>query len=252
MYDAGTKPPYYLHNYAREFATVEVDSTFYGTPSPERLLRWAQTVPPDFTFALKLPRDITHERRLMSCERLVAEFFEAAAALGPQLEAVLVQFGADFTPAEFPSLAAFVPLLPADARIAVELRDARWFAEPQRGEVSALLRAHGIALAVTDGTFVDLDVMLDVLMRPTAAFAYVRWLGRRDAVTRFDRVTVDRTAQLERWAAAIRAAASTLERICGYANNHYMGHAPATVRAVLAALGIAHRRPPRVIQDALF
>ncbi|MBV9407323.1 MAG: DUF72 domain-containing protein, partial [Candidatus Eremiobacteraeota bacterium] len=54
MYDAGTRPEGYLRDYAEEFASVEVDSTFYGTPQPERVLRWAAQVPDHFTFALKL------------------------------------------------------------------------------------------------------------------------------------------------------------------------------------------------------
>lgn len=252
MYDAAAKPEAYLRNYAREFGSVEVDSTFYGTPAPERLMRWAQSVPPSFTFALKLPREITHERRLVSCAPLVRDFFASAAVLGPQLEAVLVQMGPDFSPDDWPVLEAFVPHLPAGPRIALELRDPRWFLGSRYDEVRALLHTHGIALAVTDGTFVDLETMLAAFAQPTAPFAYVRWLGQRDAVTRFDRVSIDRNASLARWSAAIAAAAGAIERICGYANNHYMGHSPATIRALYAALGISHERPVRVVQESLF
>lgn len=252
MYDAATKPTAYLRSYAREFGTVEVDSTFYGTPPPERLQRWAASVPLGFTFALKLPREITHDRRLIGCERLLHEFFTSARVLGPQLEAVLVQLGPDFTPDDWGALEAFVPLLPPGPRIAVELRDGRWFEGRRREELLALLGAHGIALAVTDGTFVPLEAMLAAFAEPTAPFAYVRWLGQRDAVSRFDRVTIDRRSQIGRWAAAIGGAPPRIRRICGYANNHYMGHGPATVRALYAALHVAHERPPRVVQDALF
>ncbi|GAC1405221.1 MAG: DUF72 domain-containing protein [Candidatus Velthaea sp.] len=252
MYDAATKSQNYLREYAREFSSVEVDSTFYGTPAPERLLRWAQSVPAHFTFALKLPREITHERRLIGCEKLLHEFFASAQVLGPQLEAVLVQMGPDFTPDDWTSLAAFVPVLPIGPRIAIELRDPRWFEGRYRDDLFALLREHNIALAATDGTFVDLELMLDAFTQPTASFGYVRWLGRRDAVSRFDRVLIDRGAHIARWAAAIRAAASALERVCAYANNHYMGHSPQTVRAIMAALGVPHERPMRVVQETLF
>jgi uncharacterized protein YecE (DUF72 family) len=252
MYDAGTKPAGYLRAYAREFSSVEVDSTFYGTPPPERLLRWAQAVPPAFTFALKLPREITHERRLVACHALVHEFFTNAAVLGPKLEAVLVQMGPDFTPDDWGALEAFIPQLPVGPRIAFEVRDLRWFEGRRYEELRALLHAHGIALAVSDGTFVPLEVMLDAFARPTAPFAYVRWLGKRDAVTEFGRVQIGRDAEIKRWADAIRAAGAALERISGYANNHYMGHSPATIRAVYEALGIAHTVPPRVVQDSLF
>lgn len=163
-----------------------------------------------------------------------------------------MQLPPDFGPREWDALAAFVPLLPAGPRIAVELRDPAWFATARRAELERLLHGHGIALAVSDGTFVDLDVMLSAFATPTASFGYVRWLGRRDSVTRFNRVQIDRGARLERWAKAVRAAASRLERVCGYANNHYMGHGPATVRAMYRALGIEHVEPRRVVQTELF
>ncbi len=252
MYDAGSRPPSFLRQYAGEFRSVEVDSTFYGTPAPERLARWRRSVPPHFTFALKLPREITHEHRLVSCAGPLADFFGAAAVLGPQLEAVLVQLPPDFRPAEWDALAAFVPLLPAGPRIALEVRHPDWFAARVQTELRALLREHGIALAVSDGTFVELNLMLAAFAVPTAPFAYVRWLGRRDSVTRFDRPSIDRQAQIERWSAALRDAATRLERVCGYANNHYAGHAPATIRALYDALGLRHTPRERFTQTELF
>jgi uncharacterized protein YecE (DUF72 family) len=252
MYEPGTSPGAYLREYAREFGSVEVDSTFYGTPAPERLRRWAGAVPPAFTFALKLPRDISHERRLVGSSKLVAEFFASALTLGAQLEAVLVQLPPDFGPAEWGALEAFVRGLDYPARVAIELRDPRWFEVGRRSELLALLRERGIALAVSDGTFVELNVMLAAFAAPTAAFGYIRWLGRRDTVTRFDRVALDRGLEIERWSAALAAAAGRLERVCGYANNHYMGHAPATVRELYRRLGIEHISPPRFAQTELF
>ncbi len=209
-------------------------------------------MPAHFTFALKLARDITHERRLVGCAKAVAAFFGAAQALGPQLEAVLVQLPPDFSPDEWDALAAFVPLLPAGSRIALEVRDPRWFGAAWQAELFALLREYGLALAVSDGPFVELDLMLAAFARPTAPFAYIRWLGRRDSVVRFDRATIDRSPQLERWSAALRSAGTRIERVCGYANNHYMGHGPATIRAMNRALGIENITPPRFVQTELF
>jgi uncharacterized protein YecE (DUF72 family) len=252
MYDAGTRPDRFLRAYAREFGSVEVDSTFYGTPPPERIAGWLGAVPATFTFALKLPREITHERRLVGCENVFAEFVAAARAFGNRLEGVLMQFASDFGTAEFDALAAFVDRLPDDIRWTVELRDPAWFVAPDLARLRALFAARDIALAVTDGTFVDVDVMLAQLEAPTARHAYIRWLGARDAVTRFDRVILDRSANLHRWAEALRAAAPHLTRVSGYANNHYAGHSPAVVRAFYAELGLPHREPPRIEQPSLF
>ncbi len=252
MYDAGAKPASYLRAYAREFGTVEIDSTWYATPAPERVRKWVQTVPAGFTFACKLVREVTHDRRLIGCDALVAEFFTSMEAFGPALEAVLVQLPPDFSPEERDALFAFVARLPDWAPLAVEVRDPRWFAEPVFGDLRSALEARGFALALSDAPFVPLDVMLAALAQPTADFAYLRWIGVHDAVTRFDRTVFDRTPEIGRWAAAIAARPPRLRRVCGYVNNHYAGHAPATVRALYAALGIPHERPSRIVQGSLF
>lgn len=252
MYEPGTRPDGYLSAYAREFATVEIDSTFYGTPQLERVRRWAAQVPDGFTFTLKLSREITHERRLLGAEKLVDEFVASASELGPKLEAVLVQLGPDYDPAEIDGLEAFVAALPAGPRWALEVRDPAWFAGDAHARLRDALGRRGIALVVSDGTFVPLDVMLHELHRPTAPHAYVRWLGRREAFARFDRVQLDRSPQIERWADAIRAAAPQLTRVTGYANNQFAGHAPATIRELFASLGVPHEIPPKIAQPSLF
>jgi len=80
FYPAGTRATDYLTIYARAFDTVEVDSTFYATPAVKTVRGWAQRTPDDFTFALKLPQEITHERRLRDVDELAAEFFDRASS----------------------------------------------------------------------------------------------------------------------------------------------------------------------------
>ena len=64
FYPVGTRAADYLTLYSRAFDTVEVDSTFYAIPSASSIRSWARRVPAGFTFALKLPKDISHEQRL--------------------------------------------------------------------------------------------------------------------------------------------------------------------------------------------
>ncbi|HEX3549752.1 MAG TPA: DUF72 domain-containing protein [Candidatus Elarobacter sp.] len=252
MYDAGARPEAYLREYADEFASVEVDSTFYGTPPPARVRAWATQVPPHFTFAFKLPREITHEHRLLHARALVDEFVASALELGEQLEAILIQMPSDFVPAEIENVESFVGELPAGPRWALEVRNREWFHGDARARLRDALGTHGVALAATDSTFVPLDDMLHELRRPTASHAYVRWIGGRDAVARFDAVVIDRTEDVARWTEAIRDAAPQLTRLAGYANNHYAGFSPATVRMVYDALGVPHVIPKRVEQTSLF
>lgn len=252
MYDAATRSEHFLREYAEEFTSVEIDATFYGTPQPERVRRWAAQVPASFTFAVKLPREITHERRLMASKGLVDEFVAGVEAFGEQLEAILVQLPPDFTPAEVETLESFVAELPRGPRWALELRDGDWFHGAVHTRLRDTLGTHGIALAVTDGPFVAREAMVHELRRPTASHAYVRWIGRRGSFERFDRISIDRSAEIGAWAEAIRDAAPQLARLAGYASNEYAGHAPATVRDLYAALGVPHERPERIEQTSLF
>jgi uncharacterized protein YecE (DUF72 family) len=252
MYDAGTRPEGYLREYADEFASVEVDSTFYGTPQPERVRKWAAQVPDGFTFALKLPREITHERRLMASQKLVEEFVASALQFEEKLEAILIQTAPDFAPAEIETVEQFVRELPAGPRWAFEVRDKDWFHGDVRGRLRDALGTHGVALVASDGPFIPLDTMLHELRRPTASHAYVRWLGSRGSVPRFDELVIDRAPEIARWAEAIRDTAPHLARLAGYANNQYAGFSPGTVRMVYDALGVPHTRPKRIEQTSLF
>jgi len=94
--------------------------------------------------------------------------------------------------------------------------------------------------------------MLATFARPTADFAYVRLIGDHDALDRFDRVVIDRSSNLARWAAALASAPPQIRKVYGYVNNHYAGHAPAVVRNLYRALHIAHEQPKRIEQTSLF
>jgi uncharacterized protein YecE (DUF72 family) len=126
--------------------------------------------------------------------------------------------------------------LPRDIRTALELRDARWYDDG----LFALARENEFALALTEGVHSDLALagrVADELERdPPVDFVYLRWLGDR-SLTRFDRPVRDCTKSLDVWERLIRSLRRGVRDIYGYANNHYQGHSPATVRAMLARLG---------------
>jgi hypothetical protein len=79
------KPVDYLSYYASKFDTVEVDSTFYGTPSASTVKAWNAKTPPGFVFAAKVPQTITHEKVLLDCDAEFNEFIEAMDNLGEKL-----------------------------------------------------------------------------------------------------------------------------------------------------------------------
>jgi uncharacterized protein YecE (DUF72 family) len=236
FYPEGTRPADFLSTYARAFNTVEVDSTFYAVPAAKVVRGWAQRTPPGFIFALKMPQEITHERRLRDADDVVEQFLAAARELGPQLGPILVQMGPDFAPDELPALDRFVRRLPSDLRFAVELRQARWMKPDVRPELLALLAEHGMALALSDGRWIPRETMTELAERPTAGFHYVRWMGPNRDITDYSHLQFDRSEQIHEWADVLRRAAIGTD-LYGYFNNHFAGHSPANAREMQSLLG---------------
>src|SRR5579871_2235112 len=74
FYAPGTKPADYLAIYSSIFDLVEIDSTFYRTPSPSTVKQWREKTPPGFRFTSKLPGKITHELRLSGIDQQLERF----------------------------------------------------------------------------------------------------------------------------------------------------------------------------------
>lgn len=237
FYPEGTKPAEFLGTYARAFDAVEVDSTFYAVPPVNTVRGWAARTPEGFCLALKMPREVTHERRLVDAEGVVEEFLERARLLGPKLGPVLVQMGPDFVPSEWDALERFLPRLPGDLRFAVELRHAGWMRPATLPDVLSLLAGHGVALALSDGRWIARETVVALAARPTADFHYVRWMGPNRDITRFSEVLVDRTGELETWAEALRPLPARGTDVYGFFNNHFAGHSPDSARRMQRLLG---------------
>lgn len=81
----------HLARYASRLPAVEINSSFYRPHRPSTYARWAATVPDGFRFAVKLPKAITHERRLADASDALERFLAEAGALGNRLGPLLVQ-----------------------------------------------------------------------------------------------------------------------------------------------------------------
>ncbi len=233
FYPKGTRSANFLGTYARAFATVEVDSTFYGVPAAKTVEGWAERVPPGFRFALKLPRAITHEQGLEGAGAVLGAFLDRARLLGERLGPILVQLGPDFGPSRRRALERFLPSLPRDLRWAVEFRQEGWL-EPS---VLRLLGDHGVALALADGRYVRRERLLELAAEPTADFAYVRWMGPDRSIEDYASVVVDRGHEIAEWAAALAALAARVSAVHAYFNNHFQGHSPESARTLQRLLG---------------
>jgi uncharacterized protein YecE (DUF72 family) len=234
FYPSGTRATEFLRTFARAFETVEVDSTFYAIPPASTVRGWASRTPDTFTFALKLPQEITHERRFIDAVSTLHAFVDRARELGPRLGPILIQCGPDFAPSERDALAAFLPALPADVRFAIEFRQRAWITP----DTLALLTDHRVALTLSDGRWIPRPWLLKLCERPTADFAYLRWMGPDRRITDYSHLQVDRSAELDAWAAMIPVLQGQVREVYGFVNNHFAGHSPASVRMLQERLGI--------------
>jgi uncharacterized protein YecE (DUF72 family) len=252
----------YLSFYAEHFQTVEVDSTFYACPRMETVNRWALKTPAEFIFSVKVPRTITHEKVLMDCDKEFEEFVDTMNVLHEKLGPMVFQFpffnkNLFQTPIQFMSrLKAFLRKLPKDYKFAVEIRNKAWL----NRRFTDLLREHNVALVLQDQSYMPHPTELKEKFDPiTADFTYIRWLGDRkglEEITKsFDKTVVDRTNHLSGWVDVCQQIQKRGVTQYIYANNHYGGHAPATIE-LFRDLWYAKRlpgldRPRRMRQETL-
>ena len=117
-----------LARYATRFGGVEINSSFHRSHRRSVWQRWAASVPARFRFAAKVPKTVTHGRKLVDCGELLRAFAEEAGGLGDKLSVLLVQlppklaFDAGVAERFFEELAGLT-----DARIACEPRHPSWF-----------------------------------------------------------------------------------------------------------------------------
>jgi uncharacterized protein YecE (DUF72 family) len=136
-----------LERYATRFNAVEINTSFYRPHRQSTYRKWAAMVPPDFSFAVKLPREITHVRRLSDCAEFVTRFVDEVAGLGPKLGAVLVQLPPSLIYEPRDAERLFDRLTSAvAAAIVCEPRHPSWFS----GTAEALMTARRVARVAAD------------------------------------------------------------------------------------------------------
>ena len=207
-----------LPYYAERLPTVEINNTFYRMPSADLLQRWAAETPAGFSFALKSPKRITHDRRLADVDDAVRRFYEIAAVLGPKCGPVLFQLPPNMRK-DLPRLEAFLALLRAvapDGKPAFEFRHTSWFAD----DVYAALRTHRAALCIAEAE--DLATPFEA----TAPWGYLR-LRRQD----YD------DAALAGWAERLRAQSSAWSDAYVFFKHEDEGKGPKLAAQMVALCG---------------
>jgi uncharacterized protein YecE (DUF72 family) len=227
-----------LAHYAHHFPTVEVNTSFYALPEPSTLIKWVESVPPGFTFALKFPKRISHEKRLVECEEETRALLDALHALGESAGPAFLQLPPDFSRQRYGrELAAYIDLLAkwrGDLRLAVEVRAPDLMTQA----FARFLAERGIALVVADrkGTL-DLFEVWAAVGAPTQ-LAMIRWIGDDRNGPQGDReLSAPQDAKLDEWAQRLVLLEDAGMAVYGYMHNPYEGHSPASIRRLLMRLG---------------
>lgn len=237
---------------SRRLRTVELNGSFYSLQRPESYLAWAAAVPPDFLFAVKGGRFITHMKRLRDVAAPLANFFASGPlALGPLLGPVLWQLPERlaFEPEVVEAFLARLPRSTAEAAALAEQHDERldgraWtttdadrplrhalevrhpgFVDPR---FTTLARAYGVAVVVADTAG-----KWPLLLEPTAPLVYVRLHGDTELyVSGYD------PPALTLWADRIRRWADEGHDVVVYFDNDVKVRAPFDAMALADLLGV--------------
>ncbi len=189
---------------------------------------WAKATGPGFKFSLKLPKTITHDKRLAGTEKETIDFFslvEPLARLG-KLGCVLIQLPPSFTFKEKDRLESFFELLPRHVHVAAEFRHESW----DRRETWELLKRYNVANTITDSPI----KFLSKLIVTATTHAFVRWHGHGKSVWYNYRYSEE---QLQPWVAKMERIEEQVPITYAYFNNHYGANAPANLLQLLRMRG---------------
>jgi uncharacterized protein YecE (DUF72 family) len=225
-----------LRAYSQVFKTAEIDSTFYGYPSKGTVMGWLRYSPSDFVFTAKLPKVITHEKKLglkSDVKSDLVAFLEVMRPLqlGGKLACLLIQLPPkyDYNPE---NLEAFFRLLDPVFKYAVEFRNLSWI----RDETWDLLKKFEVSYTIVDEPLLPPEVHL------TSDIAYFRWHGRGEQPWFDYRYSKD---ELEPWIPKVEEASRKVKKVVGYFNNHFHGYAPENCLYLIERLGLLSEEQKR-------
>ncbi len=216
-----------LRAYTKVFKTVEIDSTFYRYPSKGTVMGWVKYSPEGFIFSAKLPKLITHEKKLDLDEGVEEDLGRFAELIEPlslngKLGCILIQLPPkfDYQPEK---LERFFKILPTHMNFAVEFRHPSWM----RKETWKLLEKHEVTYTIVD------EPLLPPEIHTTSNIAYFRWHGHGTRPWFNYRYHAE---ELKPWIPKIKETAQEVQKAYAYFNNHYHGYAVENCLQVLDML----------------
>ncbi len=241
FYPLQTPTAQQLNYYAAQFNSVEANTSFYALPAPKTLLRWLESVPEQFSFSLKAPKEITHERRLVNVEQTTAAYLDVLRSLGPAAAPGLIQFPATFTrSSDGRRLAAFVDSLATSAPEIPLSIEVRAF-DLMTTAFTRFLLERGIGFVVVERTGQpDTFASWQTAAQSTGTCLplHIRLIGNdRDPLPDDKLIRRPQEELLDKWANRIAELLKDGTDVFCYIHNPFEGHAPETVRRLQARIG---------------
>lgn len=235
----GRKEKSMLRAYGRVFATAEINTTFYRYPTRKMVMGWARYSPSDFVFSAKLPKLITHEKKLdlgAGVEEDLEKFCDIMRVLllNGKLGCLLIQLPPRYE-YDIAHLESFLKILPADFKFAVEFRNLSWL----RNETWDLLRKYKVAYTIVDEPLLPPEIHI------TSSIAYFRWHGKGEKPWFNYRYSKE---ELDPWIPRVEATSKKVKKVYGYFNNHFHGYAPENCLQVLEMLGMLETRQQEAME----
>lgn len=232
FYPSAAKSTDFLSLYSRAFNIVEVDSSFYRSPTLSTIKQWREKTPDDFLFTLKMPKRITHEQRLVGAQKELDYFQSAAKGLGSKLGAILVQLPPflKYSEPALETLDKFLSSIDSTIRYAIEFRNRSWF----NGDTYTLLRSKRVCFVWSVNEYLG-----ETPRELTSSMVYLRFMGEFGKLKRLNKIQIDRSDLLSEWWNNLGEVLPTIEQAYVLVSNHFAGFAPETVNEfrVLAGLG---------------
>ena len=172
FYPRGTKDE--LTYYSRQFNSIELNATFYNSPTAQQVETWRNKTPDSFRFFPKIPQYISHIKRLANLTDTVDNYLDAVSHFEDKLGMIFLQLHDNFSAKNMDRIVDFVEKWPKGMPLAVELRSKDWFADELVSEdLYQLFEANQITNIITD-TAGRRDLLH---MRLTTPVAFVRYVG---------------------------------------------------------------------------
>jgi uncharacterized protein YecE (DUF72 family) len=179
-YPNKTKAADFLLEYGRQFNTIELNSTHYGTPKPETLQKWYDHTPDDFKFCPKIHKAISHRKTLGTDSDIIENTMDALSIFQDKLGPCFMQLPPYFGSDRMESLEHFFDIFPSEFDLSIELRHPSWFEdEVVMDELQKMAISHNVGLLIT-----DVAGRRDVLhMRVCGDYIMVRFVGNATETT---------------------------------------------------------------------